>query len=81
MSRAKGAGARPRRGMVNNHYVALAGLVGLGLVALMMLRGQLDLVGGGKRAAAVLGAVLLVERVLLPLGRALVGPARPSGQA
>ena len=77
-------GAKAKRGpLVQNRYLALIGLLGLGLIALMMLRGELDLVAGGQRAGVLLGAVLLAERLVLPLCRALVGPPLPpdSGSA
>lgn len=59
--------------LVSNRLVALCGLAGMGLIALLMLSGQLDLIGAAKRAAALLIVLVLVERVLLPLAGALVG--------
>ena len=73
----KDAAKRPPRRVVRNHYVALLGLAGLGLIALQMLRAELDLVGAGRRAAVVLGVVLVVERLVLPVCRAVVGPPAP----
>ena len=76
----KGGAAKAKRGpLVQNRYLALVGLLGLGLIAVMMLRGELDLVAGGQRAGVLLGAVLLAERLVLPLCRALVGPPLPPG--
>lgn len=78
----KGKGApKAKRRVVSNHYVALLGLIGLGLIALQMLQDRLDLVGAEKRALAVMGVVLLVERLLLPVCRALVGTPAPPARA
>ena len=73
----KGGPKPPKTRLVGNHYVALLGLVALGIIALLMLRGQIDLIGAEKRALAVMGGVLLVERLLLPVCRSLVGPPAP----
>lgn len=72
-----GKGPKVKKRVVRNHYVALVGLAGLGLIALKMLQGELDLVGAGRRALVVLGLVLLVERLVLPVCRSLVGPPAP----
>lgn len=84
-AKAKGAKAgdrppntrRPRRHLVHDRHVALGGLAGLALIAVMMLRGALDLVAAGQCAAVLLVVVLLVDHVALPVCRALVGPPVP----
>ena len=63
------------RPLVNHRGVALAGLLGMAGIAVLILLGTVDLVGAAQRAAALLLALLLVERVALPVARALVGPA------
>jgi hypothetical protein len=68
-----GKAKRAKRGLVQNQYVAFAGLLGLGLIAVLMLRGQIDLIEAGRRAAVLLGVVLVVERLVLPICRVLVG--------
>ena len=74
----KKGGAKKSRGpIVANRTLALLGLLGLGTIAVMMLRGELDLVAGGQRAGVLLGVVLVAERVALPVCRALVGPPLP----
>jgi hypothetical protein len=56
---------------------SLLGLIALGVIAIMLLRHQLTLVGAAERAGIVFGAVLVLERILLPIGSMLVhiGPA------
>ncbi|MDP1013652.1 hypothetical protein Q6293_28360, partial [Klebsiella pneumoniae] len=66
-----------KKRVVRNSYVAFLGLAGLALIAVQMLQGELDLVGAGQRALVVLGAVLVVERLVLPVCRSLVGPPVP----
>ena len=61
------------RPLVRTRAVALGGLAGLGLIALGMLRGSLDLVAAAQRGAVLLALVLVVEHVALPIARALVG--------
>ena len=73
---AKGA-PRSRRGLVRTRAVALAGLAGLALVAVQMLRGTLDLFSGAQRAGVLMLVVLAVEHVALPVARTLVGPQQP----
>lgn len=76
-AKAKGAKAgdrppntrRPRRHLVHDRHVALGGLAGLTLIAVMMLRCALDLVAAGQRAAVLLVVVLLVDHVALPVCR------------
>lgn len=72
--RGKGKEKGRRRRLVHSPVVALFGLAGLAVLAVMMLRGQLDLVAAGQRAAVLLAVVLAVERLVLPACRALVGP-------
>ena len=70
------------RPLLNSRAVAFCGLFGMAMIAVLMLTGQLDLVAAAKRAAALLVLLLVVERVLLPVARALVGetltPAVPA---
>lgn len=61
------------RPLVTNRPVALLGLAGLAGIALLMLQGAVDLVGAAQRAAVLLGLVLVLERLVLPVARALVG--------
>ncbi len=66
------------RSLVKTRALGLAGLLGLALIAVAMLRGTLDLVAAAQRGAVLLGIVLLVEHLALPVARALVGaPAGP----
>lgn len=66
--------------------LALVGLLAVAVVALALLQGRLDVVQAGERAAVVLVVLLVADRLLLPIGRALVGeparravPDRPGG--
>ena len=66
------------RPLVTTRPVALAGLAGLAVIAVGMLRGTLDLVQAGQRGAVLLAVVLAVEHLALPVARALVGsPQEP----
>lgn len=61
------------RPLVTSRPVALLGLAGLAGIALLMLQGAVDLVGAAQRAAVLLGLVLVLERLVLPVARAMVG--------
>ncbi len=62
---------------VTSPVLALVGLFAIGVVALDLLQGGLTVAQGGLRAAVVLGVLVVVDRLLLPLARMLVGaPAR-----
>ena len=66
------------RPLVTTRPVALAGLAGLAVIAVGMLRGTLDLVQAAQRGAVLLAVVLVVEHLALPVARALVGsPQEP----
>ena len=66
------------RPLVTTRPVALAGLAGLAVIAVAMLRGTLDLVQAAQRGAVLLAVVLVVEHLALPVARALVGsPQEP----
>lgn len=58
---------------VQSTTLALVGLLAMGVVALGLLRGTLDVVQAGERAAVVLVVLLVTDRFVLPIGRALVG--------
>lgn len=74
------AAPKARRQLVRSPHVALLGLLGLALIAVMMLRGELDLLQAGQRAGVLLGVVLVLERLVLPVCRALVGPPGAPGE-
>ena len=62
---------------VQSPVLALVGLLALGVVALDLLQGGLTVAQAGTRAAVVLGVLVVVDRLVLPLARMLVGaPAR-----
>ncbi len=66
---------------VQSPVLALVGLFAIGVVALDLLQGGLTVAQAGGRAAVVLGVLVVVDRLLLPLARMLVGaPARSSQQ-
>jgi hypothetical protein len=56
--------------------LALVGLLALGAVGLRLLDGRLSVAQGAMRIVIVLAVLLAVERVVLPLCRALVGGPR-----
>lgn len=62
--------------------LATLGLLAVGLLAVRLLRGDLTLTQAAVRAVLVLVGLMLVERVLAPLARALVGgPKQPDEPA
>lgn len=64
--------------LVSNRVLAWCGLVGIALIAVQMLRGATDLAGGAIRTVVLVLLLALVERVVLPVARLLVGsPDRP----
>ena len=63
---------------LHSPVLGLLGLLALGAVAVQLLDGSLDVQAAASRIAVVLAVLLVVERVVLPLARALVGrPAPP----
>lgn len=56
--------------------LALAGLIGMVPIALGLLRATLTLEAAGLRAAVLLAGLMVVERLVLPMGALLLGPAR-----
>lgn len=62
---------------VQSRALALVGLLAVGVVAFAVLEGRLTVAQAGGRAGATLVVLVLADRVLLPIGRMLVGaPAR-----
>ena len=59
---------------LRSRALALAGLLGLVPLALGLLRGTLTLDAAGLRAAALLGALVVVERLVLPFKALLADP-------
>lgn len=53
-------------------FLGLLGLVAVGLVAVQLVQGSLSVTEAAVRVAVVAGVLALVERVALPLARALV---------
>lgn len=60
--------------------LAVVGLLAVGAVALQLLAGDLTLPQAGVRVAVAVGLLAVVDRVGLPLARALVGPTRQPPQ-
>lgn len=73
------------RPLLTSRGTALSGLAAMALLAVMMLRGTLDIVQAAERTVVVLAVVVLVDRIALPVARALVGtplpPEEPGGPA
>ena len=68
------------RAILKTPAVGVAGACGLVVLAVMLLTGTLDLAEAARRAGVLLLAVLLVEHLLLPVARTLVGaPERVPG--
>lgn len=56
--------------------LAVVGLLALGLIAFALYQERIDTTQAAVRAVVVLAALLVVERVVLPLLAALVGTRR-----
>ena len=65
------------RFFVKTPVVGVIGACGLGAVAVMLLLGELAIDDAARRAAILLGAILVLEHLLLPLARYLVGEPIP----
>ena len=61
------------RGLVRTPAAGALGALGLAVIAVLLLRGQLLLADAALRAGVLLAAVVVVERVVLPVARLLVG--------
>ena len=65
------------RAFVKTRFVGVVGACGLVAVAVMLLLGELTLDEAARRAGILLGAVLVLEHLLLPVARFLVGDPVP----
>lgn len=61
----------------HSRALGLVGLLTLAVIGLALVRGQLTIDEAGLRAGVALGALLLTDRVLVPVAALLVGPPRP----
>jgi len=59
--------------VVHNPWLALIGLICVGLVAMKLYTGDLTVWEAGVRVGTVTVALVLTERLLLPLARGLMG--------
>lgn len=63
--------------VLRSRWLAVVGLVVVGVVALALLQSRLTVPEAAVRVGIALLALLVVDRVLLPFARALVGEPRP----
>ena len=68
------------RWFVRTRWVGVVGACGLVVVAVMLLLGDLTLAEAARRAGILLAAVLVLEHVVLPFARFLVGEPSAGGQ-
>ena len=61
------------RWFVRTRWVGVVGACGLVVVAVMLLLGELSLAEAARRAAVLLAVVLVLEHLVLPFARFLVG--------
>jgi hypothetical protein len=61
---------------LKNRVLATLGLLGLVPLALGLLRGTLTVDAAGLRAAVLLGALVVIERFVLPFRALLLDPGR-----
>ncbi len=54
--------------------LGVVGLVAVAVVAMGLLQGRLTVEQAGKRGLVVLVVLVVVDRILVPLAQALVGP-------
>ncbi len=66
---------------VSSAALGVLGLVAVGIVALGLVQQHLTLAQAGLRGGSVLAVLLVADRVVLPLGRALVGAPARRGRA
>jgi hypothetical protein len=66
------------RWFVKTRWVGVVGACGLVAVAVMLLLGDLSLAEAARRAGILLGAVLVLEHLVLPFARFLVGEPSPA---
>jgi hypothetical protein len=61
---------------LTNPLLALVGLLAVGAVAVQLLTGGTTLSAAGFRIAVAIGVLVVLDRVGVPLVRAMVGPAK-----
>lgn len=59
---------------LSHRPLGVVGLVAVAVVALGLLQGRLTVEQAGKRGLVVLVVLVVVDRFLVPLAQALVGP-------
>jgi len=62
--------------VVHNPWLALVGLVSVGLVAMKLYTGDLSVWEAAVRVGTVTVALVVTERLLLPLAKGLMGSAQ-----
>jgi hypothetical protein len=62
---------------VHSRGVAIAGLIALVPIAILLLKGRLDVPAAAERAAIVLGVLMVLDRVGIPLVMAVLTSGRP----
>ena len=62
---------------LHSPVLAVLGLLAVGAVAVQLLTGSITLTSAAVRVAVAVVVLALVDRVGVPLARALVGPTRP----
>jgi hypothetical protein len=60
--------------LVKNPWLALVGLVSVGLVAMKLFTGDLTVWEAAVRVGTVTAGLVLTERLLLPVAKGLLGP-------
>ncbi len=65
---------------LNTPALGVVGLLVVGVVAIALLQGRLTITEAAVRVGAAVHALMLVDRLLLPLARGLVGERRPPEQ-
>ncbi len=60
--------------------LALLGLLAIGAIAIQLLTHHTTISQAGLRVAVAVGVLVAVDRIGVPLARALVGPAREESE-
>lgn len=73
-----GGGKKEKRAKRKDVYArsagALVGLLMLGFAGWQLVTGVTDIAGAGRIAVAALVSALVVEKVVVPFGRLVIGP-------
>ncbi len=65
---------------LRSRFLAALGLALVAMLCVQLLRGSITLPTAATRAVALVVVLVLVDRVVVPIGRLLIGDPRPDGE-